>query len=68
MPDIENIYISKFFTFIPNYNNFDNLSKEELKKNLEVELNNLDEIANNFSITEKRNGWWSELYKQKWDI
>lgn len=67
-PDIQNIAIAQFFTELPDYYTFDgNLKKSTIEKLLDL-LENIENVAGDFEITKKRNGWWSELYRQKWEI
>lgn len=66
--DIQNIAIAEFFVAIKNYHLYDITSKHIIIEKLQRFLNNIEEVSGNFEITKKRNGWWSELYRQKWDI
>jgi len=66
--DIQNIAIAILFTELPNYYIFDANSKKTIIKKLQGLLDNIETITGNFEITKKRNGWWSELYCQKWKI
>ena len=68
VPDIQNIAIAKFFAEIREYYKFDPISKRLVTDRLQSFLNNVEDIAGDFNITKKRNGWWSELYRQKWDV
>ena len=43
-------------------------SKHLVLSKLQIFLDNIEEVAGDFEITKKRNGWWSELYRQKWNI
>ena len=67
-PDIQNIAIAEFFAVLQNYYLYDINSKAIILKKLQDFLDNIEEIFGDFEITKKRNGWWSELYRQKWDI
>lgn len=67
-PDIQNIAIAKLFTHLGHYHSFDIESKEIVLQRLQQFLDNIESIAGNFEITKKRDGWWSKLYRQKWDI
>ena len=31
-------------------------------------INNLQEYFSKYEISKKRSGWWSELYKNKWEM
>ena len=68
VPDIQNIAIAKFFAEIREFYKFDPISKRLVTDRLQSFLNNVEDIAGDFNITKKRNGWWSELYRQKWDV
>ena len=67
-PDIQNIAIAVFFTELENFNAYDENSKKIILKKLKNLLNNIENIAGDFAITQKRDGWWSELYRQKWNV
>ena len=67
-PDIQNIAIALFFAELPHYHSFDEFSKKSAIEKLQDLLNNIESVAGDFEITKKRNGWWSELYRQKWNI
>lgn len=67
-PDIQNIAISIFFSQLPDYYIFDKDLKRTAIDELHNLLNNIDDVAGDFEIARKRNGWWSELYRQKWEI
>lgn len=68
IPDIENIFISKYFSIVSSFN----VSYQSVISNGINDINDcLKELKNYFSeytITERRVGWWSEIYKAKWDI
>lgn len=68
IPDIENIYISQFFCKLTecliNYNEFEEAILEDLKES----ISEIDKYFNKYNIKHKRNGWWSELYKELWEI
>ena len=66
--DIQNIAIAVFFTKLNYFYAYDENSKKLILKELQSLLCNIEVIAGNFEIVKKRNGWWSELYRQKWDI
>lgn len=66
--DIQNIAIAEFFVAIKNYHLYDYTSKRLILERLQTFLENIEEVSGNFEITKKRNGWWSELYRKKWDI
>lgn len=66
-PDIQNIAIANFFALNRHYRLYNVASKELANGCLKRLLDNIEEVAGNFEITKKRNGWWSELYRSKWD-
>ena len=68
VPDIQNIAIAEFFAALKNYYLYDMTSKQIILSKLQVFLDNIEDVAGDFEITKKRNGWWSELYRQKWEI
>ncbi len=68
IPDIQNIAIAEFFAALKNYYLYDMSSKMIILDRLRDFLDNIESVAGDFEITKKRNGWWSELYRQKWDV
>lgn len=68
VPDIQNIAIAKFFSEIRNYYRYDEESKKVVITKLQQFLEKIEDLSGDFEITKKRNGWWSELYKGKWNI
>lgn len=68
VPDIQNIAIAEFFAALKNYYLYDMTSKQIILNKLQVFLDNIEDVAGDFEIAKKRNGWWSELYRQKWEI
>jgi len=68
IPDIQNIAIGEFFVQLKNYSDYDSLTKITIVNVLEKFLDSIENLATNFDVTQKRNGWWSELYKEKWNI
>ena len=67
VPDIQNISIAEFFVHL-DYFSFDSVSKSYILKELQQLLDNIESIAGNFEITKKRDGWWAEFYRKKWNI
>ena len=63
VPDIQNIAIAKFFSEIRNYYRYDAESKKVVIIKLQHFLEKIEDLSGDFEITKKRNGWWSELYK-----
>lgn len=68
VPDIQNIAIAKFFSEFRNYFGYNWESKKNVINKLQYFLKNIEYQANNFEVTKRRKGWWSELYKEKWNI
>ena len=68
IPDIQNIVIAEFFVALKDYYSYDMNSKQVIVGRLRDFLDNIEDVAGDFEITKKRNGWWSELYRQKWNI
>ena len=68
IPDIENIFISEYFS-LASINDIDykSLLKYGLN-NIEECVRNLQEYFAEYEISKKRSGWWSELYKKKWEM
>ncbi len=67
-PDIQNIAIAVFFTELKDFYAYDEIAKQVILDRLQELLGNIEAIAGDFEITQKRNGWWSELYRQKWNV
>lgn len=67
-PDIQNIAIAVFFTELKDFYAYDEIAKKVILDRLQELLGNIEAIAGDFTITQKRNGWWSELYRQKWNV
>ena len=68
VPDIQNIAIAEFFAALGKNYLSDMTSKHLVLSKLQIFLDNIEEVAGDFEIKKKRNGWWSELYRQKWNI
>ena len=68
IPDIQNMAIAKFFVELKVYYLLNDDSKRITIEKLQYFLDNIKDVAGKFEITKKRNGWWSELYRQKWNI
>ena len=68
VPDVENIFISKYFSIA----NSLNISYQSvLSTCLDDVQNCVKDLKNYFSkynISDRRKGWWSELYKAKWEV
>ena len=68
LPDIQNIAIAKFFASLKDYYKYDQVSKSIAVERLQEFLNNVEDIDSDYSFVKRRNGWWSELYREKWDV
>ena len=68
IPDIQNMTIAVYFAQIKDFHSYDLISRQYILHELQLLLNNLEELTDGFEITKKRDGWWAELYRQKWDI
>lgn len=68
IPDITNIFISEYFCEC----NKKGLQIDEVIDNLMDNLTECVKGLNNYfidyNLTERRSGWWSELYKKKWEV
>ena len=68
IPDIENIFISQFLCQIEKYN-IDYLSNYvDIANDIAKAMVKIDRYFENYEISKKRNGWWSELYKDMWSL
>lgn len=68
IPDLQNIFLSEYFS---EWNKkgidiADVINNEELF--IKGTLDSLQEIFKDVAITGKRSGWWSDLYRKKWEI
>ena len=68
IPDIENIFLSQFFINIMKSNFKDKINNEDTKEILKGRLKNIEDIFSKYKVTETRSGWWSELFKSKWEV
>lgn len=64
--DIKNIFLSQFFVKSSEIGLEVNL--DEVKTELDKAVMNIDELFSKYRTTELRSGWWSERYKEKWNI
>jgi len=63
-PDIQNMEIAIYFMHIKNYLDYDMPSKQKIINTLLDLLENIKDFVGDFEISEKRKGWWSELYRE----
>ena len=66
--DIENIAIAEIFKIFSDYSIFDKGFKKEIIIFLEDYIKTLEDNFSDIEIAKVRSGWWSELYRKKWDI
>lgn len=68
IPDIENIFISQYFCVCTKYRlDFADISPK-VQQGLSVYVSNLETYFSEYDISSRRSGWWSELYKKKWEF
>lgn len=68
IPDVENIFISQYFCVCTKYRlDFADIS-DKVQQGLSVYVSNLEAYFSEYDISSRRSGWWSELYKKKWDF
>lgn len=68
IPDIQNIYISNYISLCSMLNiEVESVFKDgyEFLKNI---LENIGCCFENIEISNKRTGWWSEVFKDKWNV
>lgn len=68
MPDVKNILLP---LFIKNCHNKDVLSEKNIRSTIHTIENmyiELESKIDDFNIIEKRSGWWSELFADKWRV
>ena len=46
----------------------DKINNEDTKEILKGRLKNIEDIFSKYKVTETRSGWWSELFKSKWEV
>lgn len=68
LPDISNIFISEYFCSCNQHNIELSTIIKNLLSNIEICINNLHQYFEQYTIADRRSGWWSELYKKKWEI
>ena len=66
--DIQNIFLGEYFSEWNKLGiNIHEVTSHE-EAFLHEMLNNLQDVFSEVSIASKRTGWWSELYKRKWEL
>lgn len=68
LPDIENISIAVFFKNCQKMKVYDDVIDKRLVSNCETLLTTLEYKIKNLNLIEKRTGWWSKLFEEKWNI
>ncbi|MGV8980527.1 DNA methyltransferase [Clostridium sp.] len=68
IPDIENIFISQFFVKATELGIDVSINDGIVKSQLNKTIASIDELFSKYQTTQIRSGWWSELYKNKWDV
>lgn len=67
-PDVQNMAIAYFYCELSKngyYNDIDNMN---IKEKLQMLLNEVEAMSEHINVSERRSGWWSELYRSKWNI
>lgn len=67
LPDIENMVIASAFKNCQNYRVYDEVINPELIKAITDLLADLPHELSNMVVTDKRTGWWSKLFAEKWN-
>jgi adenine-specific DNA methylase len=68
IPDIKNILISSFFALCTSESvMFGDVIKNGTE-DLKHALANIEEVYEAYDISDRRTGWWSKLFKEKWAI
>lgn len=68
VPDMQNIVIATFYSRLPNCYLLEDGLRDESIDVLSTLLSSVEEIASGYDIADKRNGWWSEMYREKWEV
>ena len=68
IPDIENIFISEVFSVSNNYGFSYSSVLEVGLDSIKECIEGLNEYFSNYEISNRRSGWWSELFKEKWEV
>lgn len=68
IPDIENIFISQFFVKSTELEIEFSINDESVRTELNKTIASIDELFSKYKTTQMRSGWWSELYKNKWNV
>jgi adenine-specific DNA methylase len=68
LPDIENIAIAVFFKNCQRMKIYNGIIDTRLISNCKTLITTLEDTIKNLNITEKRTGWWSKLFAEKWNV
>ena len=68
VPDIENIFISEFFSIVSDSNYSYTSALEAGLNDIKQCIEGLDNYFGSYEISDRRSGWWSELFKKKWEV
>ncbi len=68
IPDIENIFISTFYSLCYEKNYEYTIIKDKCLNELKDSIHSLSNYFSNYDISNRRNGWWSDLYREKWEV
>lgn len=68
IPDIENIFVSQFFVKFTELGGNISINEEVVKAELNKTIASIDALFSKYKTTQVRSGWWSELYKNKWNV
>lgn len=68
IPDIENIFISSFYSlcYEKGYSYID--VRDNFTEKLKECIHSLTDYFSKYDISNRRSGWWSDLYKEKWEV
>ena len=68
IPDIENIFVSEYFSLAGQHHiSYDSVSAKGAE-DVHACIDSLHNYFSEYSVSERRSGWWSELYKKKWEM
>lgn len=68
IPDINNIFISEYFCECYAHGTNIRTVIDTLLPDIEDCVKSLSSYFSEYEISERRSGWWSELYKEKWKM
>lgn len=68
IPDIQNIFISQYFLKAMDMGINVSINNEAVKTELSKIVESIDDLFSKYQTTDVRSGWWSELYKNKWNV